>query len=395
MSEREERIATTGGNARSYPKELLVISFSDMKRDPRVYRQVNHLRRSHKVTTIGFGSPEIEGVEFHSIREREKTLLRNLRRALYLKMHMYGNYYDETFNAKEIVHEMRGSRFDLVIANDNDSLPLAFEVGQGARVLHDAHEFAPRQQEDSILWRLFMQPYRKWVCANYLPKCDRVITVSKDLADAYDKDFGVKAEVMTNAPDYLELEPSKVDDNRVCLIHHGYAIPSRGIEALVEVMGHVDARFTLDLMLVPKDPRYFEKIRDLVGKKKNVRIVDSVPMKDIVNRTNVYDIGVYLAEPVSFNILHMLPNKFFEFIQARLAVAIGPSPEMARYVHEYDCGIVSMDFRPESMAEELNKLTKERIEYFKLQSHRAARDLSSEANLRVLDKIVDGLLAIQ
>ena len=37
----------------------------------------------------------------------------------------------------------------------------------------------------------------------------------------------------------------------------------------------------------------------------------------IVRTINQFDLGVYLLPPVNFNSAHALPNKFFEFIQAR------------------------------------------------------------------------------
>ena len=45
-----------------------------------------------------------------------------------------------------------------------------------------------------------------------------------------------------------------------------------------------------------------------------------------------------------------MPNKFFEYIQARIVPAIGPSPEMARIAREWDCGIVADDYTPEALA---------------------------------------------
>jgi hypothetical protein len=60
---------------------------------------------------------------------------------------------------------------------------------------------------------------------------------------------------------------------------------------------------------------------------------------------------------MTFNLKYILPNKFFEFIQARLAVAIGPSVEMKRLVKEWDCGIVAANFEAKSMAAEINRLT--------------------------------------
>lgn len=85
-------------------------------------------------------------------------------------------------------------------------------------------------------------------------------------------------------------------------------------------------------------------------------ILEPVPMHRIVSFASTYDIGVFLLPPTNFNYRNALPNKLFEFIQARLAVAIGPSPQMAAVVREWNCGIVSDDFTPASLGENLQRL---------------------------------------
>ena len=107
-------------------------------------------------------------------------------------------------------------------------------------------------------------------------------------------------------------------------------------------------------------------------------------MPEICRRLNQYDVGIYLLPPVNFNHEHALPNKFFEFIQARLAVAIGPSPEMARIVNEYSLGVIAASFEPKALAAALDQLTDESIRAYKLAAGRAARELNYEAAGRVL-----------
>ena len=87
-----------------------------------------------------------------------------------------------------------------------------------------------------------------------------------------------------------------------------------------------------------------------------------------------------------------LPNKLFEFIQGRLAIAIWPSPEMARIVHEYKCGIVSEDFTIESIANRLNSLSVQDIMKFKQNSHTAADFLCAEKNREEFLSIVKKLM---
>jgi hypothetical protein len=115
-------------------------------------------------------------------------------------------------------------------------------------------------------------------------------------------------------------------------------------------------------------------------------------VKDIPYAINKYDIGLFFLEPVNFNYKHALPNKLFEFVQARLAIAIGPSPEMASIVNKYDLGLVTKSFDPKEMARSLNELTKEKIQYYKNQSHRFARELSADENKKKLLKIVAGMI---
>ena len=176
------------------------------------------------------------------------------------------------------------------------------------------------------------------------------------------------------------------------MIHHGAAAPSRGIETMIEMMRHVDERFHLDLMLVPLSLPYLEKLSVLARKVPRTRIIPPVAMQDLVPAGNDYDIGLYLLRPSSFNNLHALPNKFFEFIQARLAVAIGPSPEMARIVRQFDCGIVADDFAPATLACALNSLTAADVDRMKAGSEKAAHVYTAENNAEKVREIVTSAL---
>ena len=88
-----------------------------------------------------------------------------------------------------------------------------------------------------------------------------------------------------------------------------------------------------------------------------------------------------------------LPNKIFEFIQGRLALAIWPSPEMVRIVDRYQNGVYSRDFDVKQMAQILNRLTTEDIMRMKRRSHAAANELNSEKTRTQLLEIVDSLIS--
>jgi hypothetical protein len=92
------------------------------------------------------------------------------------------------------------------------------------------------------------------------------------------------------------------------------------------------------------------------------------------------------------NQVHVLPNKLFDYIQARLAVAIGPSHEMAEVVRRWDCGVISDDFRPDSLAEALSKLTLAEVRRMKANADVAAGALNAEANQEVVLGVVAAAL---
>lgn len=373
-------------------KKILVISFSDLGRDPRVRRQLHALKDEYKLTAVGYNTPNIEGVEFIPIEQRRTNLWVKLKRLFMYKARLFEEAYDYSFMSEKLIAKLKEDKYDLVIANDFYAMPLAVRVSGGAKIFLDAHEYAPKEYDDSLYWRLVFKGLAEYLTKTYINQCDRMTTVCDGIAEEYFKQYGVLPAVITNATDYAEITPAEVDGNNIRIIHHGGAGPNRKIELMIETMRHTDARYSLDLMLIPSDAKYLDKLKELASGMKNVRFVPPVKTGEIVNRINSYDIGLYILPPSNFNNEHALPNKFFEFIQARLAVAIGPSLEMARIVKSQCLGIVAEDFEPETLAKRLNELRTEQIAHYKSMSHKHAMGLSSESNMRRLREIVSDLI---
>jgi glycosyltransferase involved in cell wall biosynthesis len=199
--------------------------------------------------------------------------------------------------------------------------------------------------------------------------------------------------VVTNAPAFHPaLAPTPVSADRIRLVHHGAAVPARRLEQMVVLGPLLGPRFELTFMLVESDPAYFARLRDRAAGHPRTVFRPPVPMPELPARLNEFDLGVYLLEPNSFNNRYALPNKFFEFLQGRLGVAVGPSPEMARIVRDTGAGIVAPDFRPESLAAALNRLTADDVRRFKEAAHAAAREYSAEVNRETFLAICRGVV---
>lgn len=374
---------------------VLILSAENLKTDPRIRRQINALKNNYELTVFGTHSPEIEGINFLKINReyplRGKKLIHQLR----LFFRMYKNYYWNDSYKKNIISLLENKKYDLVIANDIDMLPIAVvlkEKGIAKKIFFDAHEYAPLEFEDVLKWKLFHKPYKTYLCKKYIPYIDLGTTVCEGIAEEYYKVFNKKFHVITNACDYVEAIPKNIED-KVKMVFHGAATPSRKLENIIETTKILGDNFKLDMYLVG-DKDYIGKLENIIISNQilNINICKPVEFSQINNMLKNYDIGIYILEPNSFNNKMALPNKLFEFIQARLAVAIGPSPEMARYVNMYDCGVVANSFLPIDMANILKKLTKDELYRLKLNTQRFAEEQSAESNAKKMINLIEACI---
>lgn len=372
-------------------KKILIISFSEIENDPRVSRQIHTLKENFHITVVGFGNKFDDKIQFCSIKNT-CCILTKLSAIFFLITGLFNQYYWSRTYIRGAYKRVKSSKFDVIIANDLNALPLALKISQNiSKVIFDAHEYAPREFEDILWWRLLFQKLNHSYCKKYLPKVSGMMTVCQGIADEYARNFGANPVVVTNAPSYRELSPLPVLQDAIRMIHHGGAMPSRHLEDMIDMMDYLDDRFTLDFMLVPSSKKYLDQLKVKASPNSRIRFIETVPMQEIPTACNHYDIGVFLLRPVNFNYKHALPNKLFEFVQGRLAVAIGPSPEMARLVEKYNCGVVADSFSPQDLAAKLNALTSDQIQYFKNRSHEAAKELCAEANAQIIIDLVEGV----
>ncbi len=365
-------------------KKLLIISFSDLKRDPRVSKQIDYLGEKFQITTAGYGFAYNAGTEHINLPNSSFIFSEKVKYLFFILFGFYSRAYltiPKIKNALKIISQDK-NQYDFIIANDSLAWPIAFMIRGNARIICDAHEYAPKEFEDNLKWRLFFQKLNYFICETYLPRASKVLTVSDGIALEYERVFKIKKPVVImNTPPYFDIRPSQVDPNCIKMIHHGGAIRSRKIENMIEMMSYLDDRFSLNLMLLESDAGYLDELKTRALRTgKNINFLATVPMRAIVPYISQFDIGIYILEPTSFNNRFALPNKIFEFIQARLAIAIGPSPEMAKIVNEYDLGIISNDFTPKGLAKCLSMLDREELIRLKSKSGAAASRLSFEAD---------------
>jgi Glycosyltransferase Family 4 len=375
---------------------VLVIVFTNLRYDIRVKRQVDFLARRCDLTICCAdadpGSPHrIVKLPVSKPGIFRKAVLAAL---LLLRRFSQANLAQYPFIAS-VKKQLNTAEFDLIIANDVETLPLAFSLKRGnCKIIFDAHEYAPRHFEDRLWWKILFQPLNIFLCRKYIPQTDGMITVSKSLADEYERNFGKSPLVITNAANFANLSPVQTKTDSIRLVHQGSVGRSRRIELIIQMMDYLPAHFTLDLMLVSSAATmdYMNELKVLASKDSRITFVDPVPIDRVIPTLQQYDIGIILAPPINFNYIYGLPNKLYDYVQARIGTLTSPTIEIARMVTEYRLGLVGEDFTPGGMARKLKTITREEINEFKLHAHQAASELSAEKNELLFGEFVQKIL---
>lgn len=376
------------------PKRILCVSFSPIHADARVLRQLEVLREHGEVTTVGYG-PAPDGVARHiEVPERAASLPQTPTGVLKLALHLHRAVELRSPGERAVKRETIDSGpYDLVVANDARALPLAFAAAGGAPVYADMHEWAAEERATVFVWRVLVGPYMEYLCQKYLPHAAALTSVSGGLAALYTEQYGVPHEIVRNAPDLRELEPSPVDPDRIRLVHSGTADAERNIMELIEAVDRLGDRFTLDLYLLRVPGGHLDEIKKKAATTPRVTVHDPVPPDTLPAVLNQYDLGVFLYPLKTLSHLYHLPNKFFDFVQARLGLVFSPAPEIDTHIGQYGLGIITSDTTAEALVDALRDLTAADVERFKQASDRSARELSSEPDREVQDALVARLLA--
>jgi glycosyltransferase involved in cell wall biosynthesis len=375
---------------------ILIFTYTPFAREPRALKQVRYLRSEHDVTTAGFGPAPFDDLPHVQLVETLPYRFGLIGRLLYLGLlvlRVYPLLTQLSARDRAVRQLLAEGDWDVVIAHDVQTITVAHDLAARHGVIADLHEYAPRQNEHSLAWRAIIAPYFRWLCRRQVSRSAAVVTVSEGIVKEYKKEFGFDSILVVNATPYQDaLEPGAVG-TPLRLVHSGVPAVQRRLETMIDAVLTTSADVTLDFFLVDDDSPYMESLRERAGDSPRIRFNAPVPYRELVATLNQYDVGLSIFPPTTFNLAWCLPNKFFDFIQARLGVIVGPSPEMARFVERYGVGAVMPDFESGSLARLLEELDTERVATWKQASTSSALELSSERQMEIWGALIQRLVA--
>jgi glycosyltransferase involved in cell wall biosynthesis len=223
-----------------------------------------------------------------------------------------------------------------------------------------------------------------------------ITCVSDGIADRLQELYGLKERplVIRNTPSYQEM-PFRPTGERIEVLYHGIVAPGRGLEECICSVAAWRPEFILTIR-GPASDQYKAQLENAiasVGVQGRVRLAPPVPMVDLVRAANAFDIGLFALPDHSRHNRFALPNKFFEYTMAGLALCVSDLPEMARLVKDHDLGVLFSGMEPSVIAATINSLDRASIDRYKRQSLAAARQLNwqkeSEKLVSLCEKLVN------
>jgi glycosyltransferase involved in cell wall biosynthesis len=284
----------------------------------------------------------------------------------------------------------------LIVTNDTDTLPAGFLASMIRRIplLHDCHEYFRGVPE--LVGRPRVASAWKFLEDLIFPRLKYVIAVNGSVADLYSSEYHVLIRVVRNVPFRKETaDRSKklalgIPASKKVIFYQGAVNVDRGLEEAILSMRYVrhDA-----ILVIAGTGDIILKLKSLVAKEKlegRVLFTGQIPFQELHHYTSIADIGLSVEKNVGVNYQNCLPNKFLDYIQARVPVLVTPFPEMKQIVEHYRIGEFIHSHDPSHLAERLDAMlgNEARMAEYRANLEKAAGELCWENEASVLTDLV-------
>lgn len=376
------------------PPNVLIISFTDVMNEPRVRRQAAAFQSiGWRVTVAGYvrrREPNLDWtivpIDSGQACAAIPTLFKRLSR-IWTKAASI--HFWRQPSSRYVWDLIEGIECDLVVANDYFTAPFAERIARQRNIdfVVDVHEYSVEQfsfKNDTIAaerWRNFERPYIDALQRNIFPKAMSITTVCDGISKLLSRDYPELAppQIVRSVPQYREM-PFRPTGGKIVILYHGLAVPTRGLEAAISTVKHLRPEFALQLRLIGSES-YLSELKALArrtGVDDRVEFLPAVSLSDLIACANSADIGYVVLENFGPQRQFTLPNKFFEYVMAGLAVVASDFSELRRHIDIYGFGVTIDGMEPESIAARINALRPVEIDALKRKSLAAARELCWE-----------------
>jgi len=285
------------------------------------------------------------------------------------------------------------NRFEVLLANDLDTLTANFLVSKTKRkpLVYDSHEYFTEMPE--LIDRPAIQRTWEWLEKKMVPNLKYTYTVCNSIAEIYNNKYGTNFKVIRNLP--LATKTVEIENkttNEKIVLYQGAVNIGRGLEQAILAM-----RYISHAKLVIAGDGDIKKHLELLVKKERlddkVEFKGRLPIHEIVKLTPMADLGLSIEEDLGLNYRFALPNKLFDYIQARVPVLVTNLPEMAAIVNYYKVGDITNSLDPVILAKKIEDslFNTEKRNLWKINLKDAAKELVWEKEEKILQNIFSQL----
>lgn len=274
-------------------------------------------------------------------------------------------------------------RPQLVLCHDYFTADIGLMIAHysKASIVVDCHEYACGQYVHIPGWTKWHRPYVAALQDFYLKQADAVTVICEGIGDLIKKDHALECPVhVVRSTPFYEAQSFRPTGETITVLYHGEIFASRGIHVAIRSMQYWRPEFRI-LLRGNADVGYLDELKAIakeVGVEDRLTIEPAVPFADIISAANKADIGYFVHEDLSAQRRFTLPNKFFEYMMAGLALCVSDLPEMARLVKQYEAGQLVNNCDPKAIADIMNRFDRPMIDRMKKHSLEAAKTLNWE-----------------
>ena len=249
------------------------------------------------------------------------------------------------------------SKFDLLLANDLDTLPANYLVSKWKNkpLVYDSHEYFTEVPE--LISRPRVKRIWEWMEYRMVPNLKSAYTVCDSIAKIYSEKFGLPFQVVQNLPFPLNTVQKKglPASAQKMILYQGAINKGRGLEQAILSMKYIE---NAQLVIIGAGDLTRE-LKSLVEHKhlqNKVRFVGRLTLEELTLLTPQADIGLSIEEDLGLNYHFALPNKLFDYIQAHVPVLVTNLPEMAAVVKKYEVGEIITSIEPEALSKVISEM---------------------------------------
>ena len=180
------------------------------------------------------------------------------------------------------------------------------------------------------------------------------------------------------------------DDGYFVSMYHGVVSRGRGVERDIEAMSLLPKDYLL-VVLGNGDKSYISSLKKLCNTldvEDRVVFHPEVPRDGLEAYVAAADVGLVTVEAISKSYYYMLPNKFFENVQAETPLIASNFPETERLITKYGIGLTCNPSNPKEIAKCVRRLREDNELYTHIKESLkvAKQELCWENERKVLDE---------